>query len=76
MDLDSHRLLGLPLDDDHLALDRLLKVAVAASDATSDTERSVRDLFELHLRVPARVIPDVVDRDPLPNLGDRSVHRG
>jgi hypothetical protein len=42
---------------------------VAAPDYLSDSDRSVGQRLELHLRIPARMVANVMHRDELKDLG-------
>jgi hypothetical protein len=68
LDADGEGTFLLPLDDLHLALDRLTPADIPSSDLGSEADRTVRDLLEVHVRVPARVIADVLDRVPPPHV--------
>jgi hypothetical protein len=76
VDARRHRPLRLPLHDLHLPLDGLAPAHVPPTDPRAEPDRSFRDLLHLHVGVPARMVPDVLDGAPPPNLGHRPVDRG
>jgi hypothetical protein len=73
MDNHSESLAGLELYDLHRPLNGSTAVGVASADDCPDADGAIRYLLELHVRIPARMVADVLMSVEMKRLGHWSV---
>jgi hypothetical protein len=76
VDLRRHDAVGVEFHDLHLAFNRRAPPRIHPFDPSADPYRAVGEQLEVHVRIPARVVADVLDGVEAPDVGDRAIDLG